>query len=118
MQRDTIDAVLVGNLRGHSDLFDGAGVVVAVAGAHQRNLRRVGFAGFDEKILADANRLALLKTSDVIDAVAIHLEGAVIDVLFAGRKLDLLSVVELDLAAWKWAVGGDFEFGLGADDGA
>ena len=34
------------------------------------------------------------------------------------RELDLLSVVELDLAALKRAVGRDLEFGLGAGDGA
>ena len=59
MQRDAVEAVLVGGLGGNGYLFDGAGVVVAPAGTHQRNLRRVGFAGLDEKILADANGLAL-----------------------------------------------------------
>ncbi len=118
MQRDTVEAVLVGGLGGNGYLFDGAGVVVAAAGTHQRNLRRVGFAGLDEKILADANGLALLNAGDVVDAVLIHLDGAVIDVILAAGELDLLSAVELDLAALKRPVGGDLEFGLGADDGA
>ena len=59
-----------------------------------------------------------LDAGDVIDAVLIHLDGAVIDVILAAGELDLLSVIELDLAALKRAVGGDLEFGLGADDGA
>src|SRR6476646_6757318 len=92
--------------------------MVVAAGTHQRNLRRIGFAGFDEKILADANRLALLNSGDVINAVAIHLDGAAIDVILSACKLDLLSVVELDLAALQRPVRRDLEFGLGAGDGA
>ena len=93
-------------------------MVVAVSGAHQRDLRRVGFAGLDEKVLADANGLALLNSRDMVDAVLIHLDGAVIDVVLAAGELDLLSVVELDLAALEWPVGGDVQFGFGAGDGA
>ncbi len=55
---------------------------------------------------------------DVVDAVLIHLDGAVIDVILAAGELDLLSVVELDLAALQRAIGGDIEFGLGAGDRA
>src|SRR5208337_1638580 len=91
---------------------------VIMAGTHERNLRRVGFASLDEEIFADANGLALLNARDVIDAVAIHLDGTVIDVVLAAGELDLLAVVELNLAARKGAVGGNIELGLGADDGA
>ena len=80
-----LQAVFVGGLGGDGYLFDGTGVIVAAAGTHQRNLRRVGFAGLDEKILADANGLALLNAGDVVDAVFIHLDGAVIDVILARR---------------------------------
>ena len=69
MQLDAVETVLVGGLGRDGHFFDGVGVVVATAGTHQRNLRRVGFAGLDEKILADANRLALLHAGDVVDAV-------------------------------------------------
>ena len=118
VQRDAVEAVFVGGLGGDGDFFDGAGVVIAAAGTHQRNLRRVGFAGLDEKILADANGLARFDAGDVIDAVLIHLDGAAIDVVLAAGELDLLPAIELDLAAGKRAIGGDFEFGFGAGDGA
>ena len=62
MQRDAVEAVLVGGLGGNRDLFDGTGVIIAAAGPHQRNLRRIGLARLDEKILADANGLALGST--------------------------------------------------------
>ena len=85
MQRHAVEAVFVRGLGGNGHLFDGAGVVVAPAGTHQRNLRRVGFAGLDEKILADANGLARLNAGDVVDAVLIHLDGAAIDVILRRR---------------------------------
>ena len=82
MQLDAVEAVFVGSLGGQRHLFDGKGVIVA-AGMHQRNLRRVRLARLDEKIFADANRLALVHAGDVVDAVLIHLDGAVIDVILA-----------------------------------
>ena len=87
MQREVMQAVFVGSLRGHGNFFDGAGVIIAAAGTHQRNLRRIGLAGLDEKILADANGLTLLNARDVVDAVAIHLDGGVIDVVLASRRV-------------------------------
>src|SRR5580658_8115527 len=108
VQRQARKAVFVGNLSGDGYLFDGAGVIIT-AWTRQRNLRRVGFACLNEKILADANGLALLNTGDVIDAVAFHLDGGVIDVVLPARELDLLTVVELELAARKRPVGGDVE---------
>ncbi len=45
-----------------------AGAIVTPAGTDQRNLRRVGFAGLDEKILADAHGLALRDASDATPA--------------------------------------------------
>src|SRR6202035_1385838 len=98
--------------------FDRVSVVVTPAGTHQRNLRRVGFAGLDEKILADANGLAFSNAGDVIDAVVIHLDGAAIGVILASGELDWLSVIELDLGALEGAIGRDIELGLRANDGA
>ena len=54
----------------------------------------------------------------MIDAVLIHLDGAVINVILAAGELNLLPVVELNLAALQRAVGGDFEFSFGAGDSA
>src|ERR1700693_2390695 len=118
MQRDIVEAILVGSLSGHGYLFDGVGVIVTPAGTHQRNLRRGGFSCLDEKILAHANGLARSNAGDVVDAVLIHLDGAVIDVILTASELDLLSVIELDLAALKRAVSRDIELGLRANDGA
>ena len=121
MQRDAVEAVIAVGFDAHGYFFDGEGVVIA-ARAHQRDLRRVGFAGLDEKILADADGLAVLDAGDVIDAVLIHLDGSAIDVIFTAcfgiDQLDRLSVVEQDLAARKRAVGGNLEHGLSAGDGA
>src|SRR6185295_15808571 len=72
----------------------------------------------DEKILADANRLALGHARDVIRAVRIHFDRAVIDVILAARELNSLSVIELDLAALQGTVGSNVELRLSADDGA
>ncbi len=118
MQLDAVETVLVGRLGRNGHFFDGVGVVVTTTGARQRNLRRVGLAGLDEKILADANSLALLHAGDVVHAVLFHLDGAAIDVVLTARELDLFAAVELDLAALKRAIGGDFELSLGAEDGA
>src|SRR6476660_1833511 len=109
MQRDAAQAVVAGRFGGNGHLFNGAGVVVSPAGTHQRNLWRVGFAGFDEKVLADADGLALFNTGDVVDAVLIHLDGTAVDIILAARELDPLSAIELDLAALKGAVGRDLE---------
>src|SRR5471030_3458329 len=86
MQRHAVEAVIASGLGGNGYLFDGAGVVIATAGTHQRNLRRVGFAGLDEKILADANGLARLNARDVVDAIPIHPDGAAIDVIQTARE--------------------------------
>src|ERR1022692_267297 len=118
MQRDAVEPILADGFGRKSHLFNRAGAIVAAAGTGHRNLRRISFAGLDEEILADANRLCLIDAGDVINAVAIHLDGAVIDVILAAAKLDLLSAVELELAAWQGAVGRDIEFRLGSDDGA
>src|SRR6266851_6899300 len=96
---------------------------MVTTGTHHGDLRRGGLAGLDEKILAHANGLALLNTSDVVDAVSIHLDGGAIDIVLSARELDLLSLVflseaELDLAAVKRAIRRDLELGLGARDGA
>src|SRR5579863_910192 len=122
MQPDAVEAVIAGGLGSDSYLFDGAGVMVTVR-TYQGNLRRVGLAGLDEKILADANGLALLHTSDVVDAVSIHLNRSAIDIVLSARELDLLSLVllskvELDLAALEGAIHRDLELGLGTADGA
>src|SRR5258708_36552118 len=116
-QRDAVKTVIGGAVRGNGYLLNRAGVVVSPGGTPQRNLRRVGFAGLDEKILADADGLALFNAGDVVDAVLIHRDRTAIDVILPARELDPLSVVELDLAALEGPIGRDFEFGLGADDG-
>ena len=82
VQRDARESVLIGNLDGSGDLFNGAGMIIAI-GTHQRDLRRVSFACFDEKILANSNGLALLNAGDVIDAIVIHFEGAVIGIILS-----------------------------------
>src|SRR5580700_10036022 len=118
MQRDALEAVVVGGFGGNRYLFDGARVVVTAAGTHQHNLRRVRLTGLNEKILADANRLARLNASDVVEAIVIHLHSAAIDVILTTRQLDPLSAVELNLAVLKRAVRRDLEFGRSAGDGA
>ena len=105
MQREAFERVFVGCFDCDGYLFDGAGVIIAVAGPHQRDLGRVGFAGFNEEILADANGLARFKAGDVINAVLIHLYGAAVDVVCAACERDLLSVIELEFSAGQGAVG-------------
>ena len=117
MQRGAREAVIARGFGGHGDLFNGAGVVIG-AGAHQRNLGRVGFAGLDEKIFADADGLALGDAGHVVDAVLVHFDGGAIDVIQAAGELNGLSVVEQDLAALEGTVGGNFKFGHRAGDGA
>src|SRR5579863_2771732 len=113
MQGDSVEPVLADRFCGKSHLFNRTGAVVAAAGTRHRNLRRISFAGLNEKVLADANRLALVDAGDVIYAVAIHLDRAVIDVVLAAAKLDLLSAVELEQAAREWAVGSYIELRFG-----
>src|SRR5579863_3234372 len=117
MQREVMQAVLVASLSGNGYLFDGAGVII-MPGPRQRNLRRIGLAGLNEKILADTDRLALFKARHMVDAVVIHADGAAIDIILAASKMNLLAVVELDLGALQGPVRRDFELGLGARDGS
>ncbi len=118
MQRDTVESVLADGLGRQSHLFDRAGTIIAAAGTRHRNLRRIGFASLDEKILADANGLAFVHACDMIDAIAIHLNGAVIHIILATAELNLLSAIELQLAPRERPVGRNIQFGFGSDDGA
>src|ERR1019366_2456774 len=118
MQRDAVEIVISCGLCGNGNLFDGAGMIVPPAGTHQRNLRRGGLAGLNEKILADTNGLALVHAGNVVNAILIHLEASAIDVILSACELDPLSIIELDLATLKWSVGRDLEFCLGPSHGA
>ena len=85
MQLHAAEPVIAAGLGGNGDLFNRVGVIVAAAGPHQRNLRRIRLARLNEKILADPNRLAAVYTSDVISPVLIHLDGSAIDIIFAAH---------------------------------
>jgi len=114
MQREPLDAVFVGRLDRNRHFFDRARVVIAPPRAHQRNLRRIGLARLNEKVLADANRLACLDAGNVVYTILVHPDFAVIDIVSTARKLNLLPVIELNPPSLQRPVGCHIQLGFGA----
>ena len=117
VQRHFRDAELVLRFHGDGDFFDGARAIV-VARPRDAHVRRFGLARFDEEIIGQAHGLPLVERGDVIHAVLLHVDRALVDIAFAAGQLNLLSVVEHQDAVAQRPVGHDFEIGVRAFDGA
>ncbi len=104
MQLHIFERIFVIGFRGDGDFLDRRSVIVAATGPHERNLRRISLARFDEEIFAHTDGLAFFDAGYVISAVRIHLHGTAINIVRAARELNHLSVIELNLAARQWAI--------------
>ena len=87
------EAKLIGGLHADCDFFDGARTVVA-RGPVDRDLRRLRLVGGDEVVLREAHRLAFIGGGDVIRAVLLHVDRALVLVAVAARQMDGLAVIE------------------------
>ena len=117
VQVHVVEAELIGGLDADGDFFDGAGAIIA-AGAVDRDLRRLRFVGGDEVVLGEAHRLALVDGGDVIRAVLLHVDRALVVVAVAAGEMDRLAAVERELAIAAGAIHLDFDLRVGAFDRA
>ena len=76
-----------------SDFFDRARAIVP-RGPVDCDLRRICLAGGDEVVLREAHLLAFIGCGDVIGAILLHVDGAVVDIAAAARKMHVLPVIE------------------------
>ena len=117
MERHVGEAKLIVRLDRDGDLFDGARAVV-MARARDDDVRRLGLARLDEEIIRQADGLPLIQSGDVIHAVLLHGNGALVDVALARREANLVFVVEDQHAVAQRPVGLHFKVGLRAFDRA
>ena len=117
MKRHVGEAKFIVGLDRDGDLFDGAGAVV-VSGTRDDDVRRIGLARLDEEIIRQADGLSLIERGDVVHAVLLHLNRALVNVAFAAGEVNLLVVVEDQHAVAQRPVRFDFQISLRAFDRA
>ena len=117
MQRHVGEAEFIVGLHRDGDFFDGARAVI-MAGARDDHVRRLRLARLDEEIVGKAHGLALIESGDVVHAVLLHVDRALVHVAFAAREPNLLLVIQDQEAVAQGLVGLHFEIGVRAFDGA
>ena len=79
-----------------------------------RDLGRVGLARFDEVVLGETNGLALIERGDVIRAVLLDRDRALIVIAGAARETHLLAVLEDEQTIGQRPIGHHVEIGARA----
>ena len=80
------------------------------------HLGRVGLARFDEVVLGETDGLPLIERGDVVHAVLLDRDRALIVIAVAAREAHLLAVVEDEEAVRQRPIGHDVEIGARAFD--
>ena len=101
---EILEAEFILGVNGHRHLFDRARAIVA-AGPRDAHRRRAGLARLDEEVLGEADGLALIEAGDVVRAVLLHLDGALIAIVVATGETNLLAVVEDEEAVLQRPIG-------------
>ena len=116
MHGDIVEAELAVGIHRDGDLLDGAGAIIT-ARLDEAHFRRIGFAGFDKKVVRDPQSLSLFIGGNVILPVLIDVHSALVQVALAAAKLDLF-VIQHQTAIAHRAVRQDFQVRLGTFHGA